>query len=150
MKGELVTFKPSPIHGTGGFATHPISKGSRVIEYTGQKISKAQSIERCQHGNKCVFYLDAGHDLDGEVPSNAARLLNHSCAPNCDAELLDGHVWIIANRDISIGEEITFNYNFDLVDYRDHPCHCGSPNCVGYIVSEGFFAQLRELVPLRP
>jgi hypothetical protein len=63
---------------------------------------------------------------------------------------LDGRVWIVASRDIAAGEEITFNYSFDLVDYKEHPCDCGSPNCVGYIVAEEFFAQLRELAALRP
>lgn len=116
-----------------------------MIEYIGQKISKAESLERCCKGNHCIFYLDAEHDLDGDVPWNAARVLNHSCGSNCDAELLCGHIWIVANRDISAGEEITFNYNFDLVDYKEHPCHCGSPKCVGYIVAEEFFALFRSV-----
>ena len=67
-------------------------------------------------------------------------LLNHSCAPNCEAELLDDRIWIIARRDIQPGEEITFNYGYDLENYRDYPCCCGSPHCVGYIVAEEFFA----------
>jgi SET domain-containing protein len=145
----FLTFKPSTIHGRGGFASRPIPKGSRVIEYTGETISKSESLERCRNGNHCIFCLDTEHDLDGDVPWNPARLLNHSCAPNCEVELLEGGVWIVANRNIAAGEEITFSYNFDLVDYKEHPCHCGSPDCVGYIVAEEFFPQLRELAPLR-
>ena len=45
-------------------------------------------------------------------------------------------------RDIRAGEEITFNYNYDLQDYREHPCRCGAANCAGYIVAEEFFGQL--------
>jgi SET domain-containing protein len=146
----MIAFKPSVIHGIGGFAIDAIPKGVRAIQYVGQEISKAESIERCQQGNRCIFYIDAERDLDGDVPWNPARLLNHSCAPNCDAECVDGGVWIVANRDIAAGEEITFNYNFDLVDYREYPCDCGSPNCVGYIVAEEFFAHLRTLSPLCP
>jgi hypothetical protein len=61
--------------------------------------------------------------------------------PECPngAELKDGHVWIVANRDIKAGEELTFNYGFDLEDYRKYPCHCGAPACVGFIVAEEFF-----------
>ena len=70
---------------------------------------------------------------------NPARLLNHSCAPNCEAELQDEHIWIVATRDIPAGEEVTFNYGYDLVDYRDYPCQCGAPGCVGYMVAEEFF-----------
>ena len=39
---------------------------------------------------------------------------------------------------------ITFNYGYDLEDYRDHPCHCGTPQCVGYIVAEEYFASVRK------
>jgi SET domain-containing protein len=136
--------RPSPIHGLGAFATTPIPKTTPILEYTGEKISKAESLKRCQLGNPYIFSLTETHDLDGQVPENPARLLNHSCAANCDAVCEDGHIWIIANRDIAPSEEITFNYNFDLVDYQDHPCHCGAPHCVGYIVAEELFEHLRS------
>ena len=73
-----------------------------------------------------------------------ARFVNHSCEPNCEAELSDGQVWIIAGRDIAAGEEVTYNYGYDLVDYREHPCRCGAASCVGYIVAEEFFPSLRR------
>ena len=145
---ELIVFKESPIHGTGGFATSTIPKDSRVIEYVGRKISKHESLRHCEEGNEYIFSLDEEHDLDGNVSWNPARLINHSCAPNCDAELETGRVWIVANREITAGEEITFNYNFDLEDYKDHPCRCGSPACVGYIVAEEFFEHVRRLTTL--
>jgi hypothetical protein len=56
----------------------------------------------------------------------------------------DGRVWIVALRDIRPGEEITFNYGYDLVDYEEHPCRCGAPECAGYIVAEDLFAQVRS------
>jgi uncharacterized protein len=136
---EWLIFKPSPIHGLGGFAKTAFNKGTRVIEYVGARISKAESLRQCEGNNEYIFALDDQHDIDGGVSWNPARFLNHSCAPNCEAELKDGHIWIVATRDIRAGEEITFNYGYDLVDYRDYPCRCGSPQCVGYMVAEEFF-----------
>jgi SET domain-containing protein len=133
---------PSPIHGQGGFATRLISKGARVIEYTGERITKAESSCRCEAQNWFIFGLDEEFDLDGNVEWNPARFLNHSCAPNCEAICEDGRVWIIALRDIQPREEITFNYGYDLVDYEEHPCRCGAAECAGYIVAEEFFAQV--------
>jgi uncharacterized protein len=131
--------KPSAIHGQGGFATAPISKGTRVIEYVGERITKSESIRRCQEGNPFIFHLDDTFDLDGNTENNPARWINHSCAPNCDAECLEGCIWLVANRDIQRGEEITFDYGFDLIDYRDHPCHCGAEHCHGFIVAQEFW-----------
>jgi len=141
---DLIEFKPSPIHGMGGFAKVPISTGTRVIEYMGQKITKQESLKRCEEENWFIFALDDQYDLDGAVGWNPARFINHSCSPNCDAELIEGKIWIISRRNIAPGEEITFNYGYDLADYREHPCHCGSPDCVGYMVAEEFFEHVRK------
>ena len=144
METELVRLGSSPIHGHGGFAKCAIAKGTRVIEYIGEKIDKKEALARCIEQNQYIFTLDDVWDLDGNFPWNPARLLNHSCAPNCDADVIDGRIWIIANRDIAAGEEVTFNYNFDLEDYQAHPCKCGSPGCVGYIVAEELFDHVRK------
>ena len=140
---SLVDFRPSAIHGLGGFAVTPIPIGSRVIEYVGDRITKAKSLERCALNNPAIFYLDDDWDLDGSVKWNPARFLNHSCSPNCDAERMDGRIWIVARRQIRPGEEITFNYGYDLEHYREHPCCCGAAGCVGFIVAEEFFDALR-------
>jgi uncharacterized protein len=140
----LVEFRPSTIHGLGGFATTLIPAGSRVIEYVGERITKEQSLERCAGDNAFIFCLDETWDLDGSVDWNPARLMNHCCEPNCDAENIEGRIWIVARRAIQPGEEITYNYNYDLEDYREHPCRCGSPQCVGYIVAEELFESLRS------
>jgi SET domain-containing protein len=136
---ELIAFQSSPIHGLGGFAKAGIAIGTRIIEYVGERISKRESLRRCEGNNEFIFALNDEEDLDGNVVRNPARFLNHSCAPNCEAELQDDRIWIVAARDIRTGEEITFNYGYDLVDYREYPCRCGAPGCVGYIVAEEFF-----------
>jgi SET domain-containing protein len=114
-----------------------------VIEYVGEQISKQESMRRCEAGNQCIFALAEDRDLDGQVPWNPARFINHSCAPNCDTEREQGHIWIIARRPIMKGEEITFNYGFDLEDYRQYPCSCGTSACVGYMVAEDYFTHVR-------
>jgi SET domain-containing protein len=141
---EWLVFQNSPIHGCGGFAKRDIPCGVRIIEYLGERISKEESLRRCEQNNEFIFTLDEDADLDGNVTWNPARLLNHSCAPNCEADFQDGRIWIVALRDIRASEEITFNYGYDLVDYRQYPCNCSAPNCVGFIVAEEFFEHVRR------
>ena len=150
VETELLVFKASPIHGLGGFAKAAIGKGTRVVEYVGERISKSESLRQCEGNNEFIFSLNDEQDLDGDVAWNPARLLNHSCAPNCDAESQDGHIWMVATRDIQAGEEITFNYGYDLVDYREYPCRCGAPGCVGYIVAEEYFEHVLSREASRP
>jgi uncharacterized protein len=140
---ELLVLKESAIHGRGAFARADIGQGTRIIEYVGERISKSESLRRCEGNNEFIFAIDEEHDLDGNVSWNPARYVNHSCSPNCEAECDEGHIWIIAMREIAAGEELTFNYGYDLVDYKDYPCRCGSPECVGYIVAEEFFEHVR-------
>jgi len=141
---DLIEFKPSPIHRTGGFARADVPAGTRVLEYVGERIDKRESLARCMRGETYIFDLDEEWDLDGNVDWNPARFLNHSCFPNCEAELIDGGIWIITCRPVARGEELTFNYGYDLVDYREHRCRCGAPGCVGYIVADEFFDSVRH------
>ena len=141
---NAVVFKSSPIHGTGAFARINVAKGTKVIEYLGERIDEWESLRRCESNNEYIFMLSEHEHLDGNVDWNAARFINHSCEPNCEAVMDDGRVWIVARRNIRAAEEITFNYGFDLEDYRNYPCQCGAANCVGYIVAEQFFEHVRN------
>jgi SET domain-containing protein len=141
---DFLQIRTSPIHGQGLFATQRLRRGARVIEYIGEKISKAESNRRCELQNWYIFSLDDESDLDGNFDWNPARFVNHSCAPNCEAEWENGRIWIKALRDIEAGEEISFNYGYDWESYKEHPCHCGAPECLGFIVAEEFFARLRR------
>jgi len=149
QRNEFVEVRCSAIHGTGGFARKAISAGARLIEYVGEKITKAESQKRCEAENGYIFTLDDEHDLDGNVSRNPARFINHSCAPNCEAELDDGRIWIIALRDIQAGEELSFNYGYDLQDYHEQLCRCGAEACVGYIVAEEFFEHVARQTAVR-
>lgn len=141
---ELVIFRESSIHGLGGFARNDIAKGTRVLEYLGQRIDKRESVRRCEANNVYIFCLNDQYDLDGDVSWNPARFVNHSCSPNCEALLEEDRIWLIACRPIRAGEELTFNYGFDLENYREYPCHCGSPACVGFMVAEDYFEHVRR------
>jgi len=142
---EWVVVQPSNIHGTGCFARKDIAAGAKIIEYVGEKITKAEAVRQCELDNEYIFDLDEEHDLNGNVPWNPARFINHSCEPNCEAEEDEGRIWIIALRDIPAGEELTYNYGYDLEDFRDFPCCCGSNTCAGYMVAEEYFDTVRRL-----
>ena len=133
----------SAIHGRGAFAVQDLPPGIRLAEYGGERITKAESLRRCQAGNHFIFTLDAEWDLDGSGPDNDARLFNHCCDPNCEAVVDNGRIWLQSTRAVRAGQELTFNYGYDLTDYRDYPCRCGAPNCIGYMVAAEFFEQVR-------
>lgn len=144
---EFLEVRQSTIHGTGGYARRDIPAGTMIVEYVGERISKAESNRRCEAENEYIFTIDEVWDLDGKVPWNPARFINHSCAPNCEAEWDESRIFINALRDIKQGEELFFNYNYDLEDYKEHPCRCGTPACVGYIVAEEHFEFVRSAKP---
>jgi SET domain-containing protein len=144
----------SGIHGHGVYARVDIPDGTRIIEYVGERITKAEArrrelarLERQRRGEDAsvyVFELNRRYDLDGRTSRNVARLINHSCSPNCRAETVRGRIWIIARRDIPAGAELTFDYGFSLADGKNHPCRCGAKRCAGYIVNAGQRWRLRR------
>lgn len=155
-RSEWCEVRQSGIHGTGVYAAKDIPSGQRVIEYVGEKIDKEESEKRAnrqmEHAERTgeaavyIFTLSKKWDIDGNVPWNTARLLNHSCDPNCEAWIEEKRIFLYALRDIGEGEELTFDYGFDIENYEDHPCRCGSEECVGYIVSRDHWPELRERV----
>lgn len=141
---EFLEVRQSAIHGTGGYARKDIPAGSMIIEYVGERIDKAESTRRCEADNEYIFTIDEAVDLDGKVSWNPARFINHSCEPNCEAEWDEGRIYINALRDIKQGEELSFNYGYDLEDFQEHICKCGTPACIGYIVAEEYWDQVRD------
>ena len=125
--------KKSNIHGTGVFTTEPVREGQKIIEYTGEKIPGTEGDRRSEIDEKLtyIFILNDKYDIDGSVNGNEARLVNHSCDPNAYTDIFDDRIWIIADRNIKAGEEITYDYSFDADALE--ACHCGEKNCRGYI-----------------
>ena len=146
----------SKIHGGGLYATKDIPAGTRVIEYVGERITKLKSERREANrinardagadGCVYIFELNARHDIDGDVKWNAARLINHSCDGNCEPLAIRGRIWIVALRAIKTGEELGYDYGFDLSEWRKHPCLCGTPECVGYIVKKSQRWRVRKVL----
>ncbi len=141
---QLYEVRSSLIHGMGVFARADIPSDTRVLEYVGERVSKEESLRRREDENFFVFTVSDTFDIDGAVDWNPARFINHSCAPNCEARMEDERIWIIALRDIKAGEELGFNYGYDLQDYEDHPCSCGAANCLGFMVAEEHFKDVRR------
>ena len=149
--------KRSAIHGYGIYARKDIPKGTSIIEYVGEKISKAEAERRGpsleelaqkthDQGAVYIFELNGRQDIDGNFPYNTARYINHSCDPNCEAEIDRGRIWTIALRDIAKGEELSYNYGYDLECFEDHLCRCGTSRCVGYIVAEAQWPKLKRVI----
>ena len=151
-QSDLCEVKNSEIHGRGVYATRSIKKDEKIIEYVGELIDKSESERRAhiqaeraeKHGDAAVyiFTVDDEYDLDGSLPWNTARLINHSCEPNCEAWIDGKRIFIHALRDIRKGEELSFDYGFDVDTWEDHPCRCGKKSCVGHIVSRSQWPEL--------
>jgi len=143
-RSEWAVVKGSKIHGRGMFAVKDIPRGTRVIEYTGERITKAEGWRRelkrqeraARGGDGCIyiFELNTRTDIDGSVLWNTARYINHSCDPNCESQITRGRVWIVALRKIRAGEELSYDYYYDYEHYEEHPCRCGADECAGFIV----------------
>ncbi len=143
---DCLEIRASLIHGTGAFARRAIPPGTPIIEYVGERIDKAESARRCDDGNPFIFAINDDWDIDGSVDWNTARFVNHGCAPNCEARPEGDQMWIWSLRAIAPGEELTYNYGYDLSEWRDYPCACGAPDCVGYIVAEEHQDHVRRLL----
>ena len=148
--------RDSAIHGRGVYAARLIPQGTRIIEYTGERITKAEAhrreqerldrLRRGEDGSVYIFDINKRYDLDGRTTNNLARLINHSCKPNCQSQNLRGRIWIIALRDIEEGEELTFDYGFPYSEWRMHPCRCGTSSCVGFIVNKPQRWRVRKIL----
>ena len=140
---KLYRVKKSNIdrNGKGLYATKDIKEGTRIIDYVGKIITKKQTEESERFDNSkpiYLFNLNNRYDLDGDLKSNIARLINHSSSNNCDYEGKGLKLWVVAIKNIKRNEELTCDYGFSYdSDYKQFPCKCSSKNCVGYIVREG-------------
>ena len=138
---KLYKNKKSNIHKDGLSAATNIKKGQKIIQYKGKKVSLNKVETNSKYDNEkeiYLFNLNKRYDLDGDFKYNTARLINHSCNPNCEVLEDNKKLWIFAIRDIKKNEELTYDYGFSFdKDYKQYVCKCGSKNCVGYIVREG-------------
>ena len=138
---KLYKIKKSNLDKKGLCAATNIKKGTKIIEYKGKIITRKQSELDPKFDNSKAIYLfnlNKKYDLDGDFKYNTARLINHSCDPNCEVTGAGLKVWVYAIKDIKKNEELSYDYGFSFdKDYKDYPCRCNSKKCVGYIVREG-------------
>ncbi len=123
---------PSGIHRWGVYADEPIPERRKVIEYTGERISRRETKRRGQGPLTYLFTLDDYWTIDGAVGGSGAEIINHSCDANLFSGIYRGHILYMSRRAIRRGEELTVDYRFSpKID--DVPCRCGSPKCRGTI-----------------
>ena len=134
----------SSIAGQGLFAGQDIKQGTKIIRYIGEKITQAESERRLAAGNVYVFGLNERYAIDGSTPKNTARYINHSCDPNCHTEQFGNTIWIVAIKDITAGEELTYNYEYEIDGEPAEPCHCGAKKCCGYILGPPYWDRIKE------
>jgi SET domain-containing protein len=124
---------PSKIHRWGVYAQEPIPANRKVIEYTGERISRKETKRRAMSSELIyLFTLDDYWTIDGSVGGSGAEYVNHSCEPNLSSRIVRGHILYVSRRSIRKGEELTVDYRFDKKVDRV-PCTCGAPKCRGTI-----------------
>ena len=151
-KSPYYEVRRSKIQGRGAFALLPIRTGKKIDEYWGQPITHEEADRRYDDSkgrhHTFLFVLDDETVLDARYGGNDARFINHSCDPNCETVIEDGHIWIKAIKPISPETELVYDYRFEWQDeyepedVRYYACRCGAAKCRGTI--------LRIPVYLRP
>jgi len=142
---KWMELRRSGIHGLGAFAIRDIPKGTKIIEYKGEKINNAEADRRYdddsmhQH-HTFLFILSTRTCVDAAFDGNEARFINHSCGPNAETGVWNSRIWISSIKRIPAGTEILYDYQYEddpkytEKDYRFYACKCGAPNCRGTIV----------------
>ncbi len=138
----LIEVRNSPVHGRGVFAVQPIKKGTRILEYLGDRVSHEAADKRYEDHDESdnhtfLFIVDKKTVIDAGVGGNDARFINHQCKGNCESIIENRRVFIDAARDIEPGQEL--GYDYEIGREKDDPpnvdeiyaCRCGSPQCRG-------------------
>ena len=127
-----LSIRRSRIHERGVYAGEYIPQRRKVIEYTGQKVSRREAKRRGSNSLTYLFTLNDYWTIDGAVGGSGAEIINHSCNPNLRSTIQQGHILYWSKRDIQPGEELTVDYLFSKKIDRI-PCFCGAENCRGTI-----------------
>ena len=144
--GRRIQVRRSGVHGKGVFAVAPIPKGTVIIEYKGEIITWPQALRRHPHDphdphHTFYFHIDDKHVIDAKYGGNAARWINHACEPNCEADEVDGRVFIKSLRPLKPGEELFYDYGLIIDDRytpklkKQYECRCGSRQCRGTMLA---------------
>src|ERR1700712_4165451 len=144
--GRRIQVRKSGVHGKGMYAVAPLKKGEVLIEYKGEIIDWQEALRRHPHDPKdpdhtFYFHIDEHNVIDAKHGGNAARWINHACTPNCEADEVDGRIFIKALRKIKAGTELFYDYGL-IIDERYTPtlkkqfeCRCGTEACRGTMLA---------------
>ena len=146
-QSEMVEVRNSPIHGRGVVAVKSIKKGTRIMEYVGERISHAEADRRFwdkgfDDGHTFLFVVNNKTVIDGTHDGNDARYINHRCAANCETVTEDNRIFIDALTNIKAGEELGYDYQLtwdssdDPEELKLYNCRCGSKNCRGTMLDK--------------
>jgi hypothetical protein len=144
--GRRIQVRLSGVHGKGVFAVAPLKRDDFIIEYKGEVITWKEALRRHPHDPKdpdhtFYFHLDELHVIDAKYGGNAARWINHACQPNCEADEVDGRIFIKALRTIKPGEELFYDYGLVLDERqtakvkKQFECRCGTRKCRGTMLA---------------
>ena len=145
-RGKRIQVRRSGIHGKGMFAVAPLHEGETIMEYTGKIITWKEAQRRHPHdpndpNHTFYFHIDDKRVIDGKENGNSAKWINHACGPNCEADEVDGRVFVKALRDIVPGEELNYDYGL-VLEGRHTPkvkkqfaCRCGAEKCRGTMLA---------------
>jgi SET domain-containing protein len=135
----------SRVQGRGAFALRKIRKGTRIVEYVGERVSHAEGDRRYTDESMArhhtfLFIVDSRIGVDGAVDGHESKFINHSCVPHCETTVEKRRIYVVALRTIQPGEELFYDYRYDRDGETDaeakaaYPCHCGSEKCRGTIM----------------
>jgi len=138
-----IEVRESGVHGRGMYATKPIPKGARIIEYTGKRALWEDVPDDLADPHTFLFGLDNGIEvIDPTTDGNEARWINHSCDPNCEAIEENGRIFIYALRNLRPGEELFYDYALQVDEpitrevAEESRCFCGSSHCRGTMLEQ--------------
>ena len=143
--GRRYVVRRSKIHGRGVFALVDVAKGTRLMEYLGERISQREAdrryaVEHEHSPHTMLFSVDDKTVIDATRFGSSARFINHSCSPNCEAIEEEGRIFIETKKKIAAGDELTYDYNLVLEERhtpavkRAHACFCGVRGCRGTLL----------------
>ena len=112
--------------GLGLYTFSPIKKGECIIEYVGPTISAKEEEDS---NSLYLFAVTKKKTIDGRPKWNTAGYINHSCRPNCEIDTYKGRVWVMAKRNIKVGEELNYDYDTDYFEEYIKPKGCRCLKC---------------------
>ena len=132
-----VCLKNSNIQGLGVFSLCEFQSGDYILQIDDSRVfndANPLKSELGEHEYHCD-YLAAGRVILMRSPE---KHINHSCAPNTYVKTIAGVRQLIALRNISTDEGITYDYCINCHGREVWQCNCGSNKCRKTIVS-GYF-----------